>query len=522
MKLFGHVVNIREVLPRAIIDLVIVYVSMLLAIGSSVLYHTMIGGDAFLISLPKDLSGYLLHFLVLSPVFSVCFAVGGFYRARRRMSGAKKRIILVRGTALGVSTFLILSYIVFGALQIGRSVTLPFLVLLTVGLLGSRVLKAWLENLDVLPMPGEEAVPGLVKPVLVVGGAGYIGSLLVQRLLEAGRRVRVLDCLMYGEEPIREFKCHPHFELMVGDCRNLQDVSKAMAGVGAVVHLAAIVGDPACEQDRQAALQVNYSATRMLIEMAKGNGIKRFVFASSCSVYGATDVEVSENSPTVPISLYGQTKVDSERVLLEAVDDHFQPTILRFATVFGLGLRVRFDLVVNLLVAKAEWEGVITIFNGQQWRPFLHVRDLVEAIFLSIDAPLSKVGGKVFNIGDSRLNHTLSDIADKIRQAYPRTKVENVENVDRRNYRVNFDRAQKVLGFQGRFTVEDGIREFQDAFARHDITDYKDIHYHNQRYMQSEGMPAVKAPIDTEIMSAYAGASLSAKRAAMTPVGSAL
>src|SRR5262249_41246420 len=199
--------------------------------------------------------------------------------------------------------------------------------------------------------------------------------------------------------PVRN---HPNFELIVGDCRNIQDVVKSVQGVDSVIHLAAIVGDPACEQDRASALEINYAATRMLVEVAKGHGVRRMLFASSCSVYGSTEIEMTEDAVVAPISLYGQTKVDSERALLDAASDRFHPTILRFATVFGLGYRPRFDLVVNLLTAKARQEHVITVYNGEQWRPFIHVRDLVDAVVRVMEAPTHLVGGEIFNVGDSR------------------------------------------------------------------------------------------------------------------------
>src|SRR5208283_5310357 len=232
---------------------------------------------------------------------------------------------------------------------------------------------------------------------------------------------------------------NPEFELLVGDCRNIQDVVRAVQGVESIVDLAAIVGDPACELDHKPALETNYAATRMLIEVAKGNGVRRLVFASSCSVYGATDLEMDEQSAVRPISLYGQTKVDSEQALREARSPTFHPVILRFATVFGLGYRPRFDLVVNLLTAKARQEGVITVFNGQQWRPFIHIRDVVEATVKVLEAPARFVSGEIFNVGDSSMNHTLSEVGELIRAMLPATRVEHVENADRRNYRVCFD-----------------------------------------------------------------------------------
>jgi nucleoside-diphosphate-sugar epimerase len=274
-------------------------------------------------------------------------------------------------------------------------------------------------------------------------------------------------------------------------------------GVESIIDLAAIVGDPACDQDRGPALETNYAATRMLIEIAKGHGASRFLFASSCSVYGATDVEMDENAAVQPISLYGQTKVDSERALLEARSNTFHPTVLRFATVFGLGYRPRFDLVVNLLTAKARQEGVITIYNGQQWRPFLHVRDLVEATVRVLEAPARMVSGEVFNVGDGRLNHTLTEVAEVIQSAFPGVRVEHADNSDRRNYRVNFDKLLSRTGFRAHYTLRDGVEEIRKAFDERLITDFTDFRYHNQRYLKAVGSPANKDEVDSLVMAAF-------------------
>src|SRR5262249_51802996 len=153
----------------------------------------------------------------------------------------------------------------------------------------------------------------------------------------------------------------------------------------------------------------------------------------------------NEESEVCPVSFYGQTKVDSERALLESRTDSFHPTILRFATVFGLSHRPRFDLVVNLLSAKAAQDGVITIYNGQQWRPFIHVRDLVEAVALVLEAPARLVAGQILNVGDANMNYTLSDVARVVRQIFPATRVEHVANSDRRNYRVSFRKIESTL-----------------------------------------------------------------------------
>jgi nucleoside-diphosphate-sugar epimerase len=171
--------------------------------------------------------------------------------------------------------------------------------------------------------------------------------------------------------------------------------------------------------------------------------------------------------------------------------------------VFGLGYRPRFDLVVNLLSAKAYQEGVITVFNGEQWRPLIHVRDVAEGILTVLDAPIERVGGEIFNVGDSRLNHTLDDVAEEIRRRLPLTTVEHIENSDRRNYRVSFDKI-RALGFSARFRLEDGIRELIEALQDGIIGDYSDIRYHNQRFIKSVGSQANKSAFDAGIMAVFA------------------
>src|SRR5271168_3127455 len=182
---------------------------------------------------------------------------------------------------------------------------------------------------------------------------------------------------------------------------------------------------------------------------------------------------MDENAEVEPVSLYGQLKVAAEQALLEAASDDFHPTLMRFATVFGLSNRPRFDLVVNLLSAKAWQDGVITIYNGEQWRPFVHVKDLAEAIILLLDAPLRTVSSQVFNVGDNSLNHTLTEVGGVIQRVFPGTQVERVENADKRNYRVSFGKIEKLLGFRCRYRLEDGVREIKAAFDSSAIDNYK-------------------------------------------------
>ena len=336
--------------------------------------------------------------------------------------------------------------------------------------------------------------------VLVVGGAGYIGSLLVERLLKDGYRVRVLDSLLYGGESLRPVRGHPDFDLIVGDCRASRDVARAMCDVESVIHLAAVVGDRACDQHQSMALEVNVGATQMLIDCATEFGVNRFLFASTCSVYGASRFEMDEDAAVRPLSLYGQTKVDSERAILSVRSGVLHPTILRLATLFGLGHRLRFDLLVNLLTAGCHKEGVITIYNGHQWRPFLHVRDAVEAITLVLKARLPLVSGQILNLGDARLNYRLADVAVFLRNIFPDVRIEFLDTCDRRSYSVNFDKLQSLTGFRARYTLLDGIEEIKKAFDEELIADYTDVRYDNARYLDTLNIvPGTdQAPVSTE------------------------
>jgi nucleoside-diphosphate-sugar epimerase len=494
----------REGAPRVLADFLTVHASMLLALAVSVTYQTARGhGGAAQQLIAGFRHYYVTFFWLLSPIFPAVFLCNGFYTHSRAYVGKQKAWVILRGVTLAVMLFYTADFLLFQLHSTGRSVALPFVVLASCGLCSARLLKAVLEKRFSRRPAATGGAPS--KRVLVVGGAGYIGSLLVERLLGSGYTVRVLDSLMYGGEPLRNSMRHANFELMTGDCRNIQDVVKAIRGVDSIVQLAAIVGDPACDQDRTSALEINYAATRMLIEIAKGHGVSRLIFASSCSVYGASDAEVDEQSQVCPVSFYGQTKVDSERALLESRTDTFHPTILRFATVFGLSYRPRFDLVVNLLAAKAAQDGVITVYNGRQWRPFIHVRDLVEAVVLVLESPARLVGGQVLNVGDARLNHTLTEVAEVIAEVFPGTRVEHADNSDRRNYRVSFEKIEEAVGFHANYSLRDGIVELRKAFVTGLIADYTDVQYHNQRFLLAAGRPGHKSDVDAQVMAAFSG-----------------
>jgi nucleoside-diphosphate-sugar epimerase len=320
-------------------------------------------------------------------------------------------------------------------------------------------------------------------PILVIGGAGYIGSHTVGLLLQKGRQVRILDKLMYGRDSIAEFIGHPDFELIEGDVTEIGKLTEAMKGASAVVHLAGLVGDPACAINPEFTRHTNIIATRMAKDVAQAMGVRRFVFASSCSVYGVSDRKVSEGDALNPVSIYAQTKIDSERELLTALRDEFYVTVLRFATVFGDSPRPRFDLVGNLFTAQAMTDGLITVIGPNQRRPFIHVRDLARAVIRVLDADPIQIQDQVFNVGDDRLNFTILQLAEKVRDVcnrYRDVAISVTENPqDPRNYEVSFEKIHSALGFQAATLVEPGIEEMALAFKDGRYGHYRDKVYSN-------------------------------------------
>ncbi|MCD6461143.1 MAG: NAD-dependent epimerase/dehydratase family protein [Thermoplasmata archaeon] len=330
------------------------------------------------------------------------------------------------------------------------------------------------------PLPGER-MPG-VKRILVTGGAGYIGSVLVRQLLEKGYMVRVLDRFLYGDSALSDVRDHPRLEIIEGDTRHIENVTKALDGVDAVIHLGEIVGDPACALRPKLAYETNYLATVSLAAAAKAYQINRFLYASSCSVYGATEKEefLTENSPLNPVSLYAELKVKSEREILALMDENFSPTILRLSTIYGLSPRPRFDLVVNILTAKAVTEKKITVFGGEQWRPNIHVRDVARAFITVLEAPLEKVRGEIFNVGSDDQNHRIIEIAEMIKKEVPEAVIEvDPEAGDRRNYMVSFRKIQQTLGYLPSETIIGAVREIKEALEKGEIEDYRDERYNN-------------------------------------------
>ena len=319
-------------------------------------------------------------------------------------------------------------------------------------------------------------------PVLVVGGGGYIGTYVVEQLLAKGRSVRVLDRLMFGQKPLQDFLANPRFELIPGEATDVVKLVEAMQGASAVVHLAGLVGDPACALDETFTWHENVTATHQVKEAARAFGVRRFIFSSSCSVYGINTVEVDETSAVNPVSLYARSKVDSERELLLCADEHFSVTILRFATVFGHSRRPRFDLVANLFTAQAMVDGKITLMGPSQWRPFVHVRDLARGIVAALEANPERMRGQVFNVGDRGLNMTIGQLAALVQKVVSRERpVEIVEmaSKDPRNYAGSFEKIRRELGFEAEMSMQSGIEEIVSEFKKGSYGHYKDAVYSN-------------------------------------------
>jgi len=320
--------------------------------------------------------------------------------------------------------------------------------------------------------------------ILVTGGAGYIGSTLVPLLLNAGHSVRVLDNLSHGGSPLLPAWSNPAFDFCRGDIRNCSAVKSALSGMEAVVHLAAVVGDPACARDPELARSVNLDASFALIEESRRSGVRRFVFASTCSNYGKMkdpNQFVDEESELRPVSLYAETKVAVERFLLASVDGQtWCPTPLRFATIFGTSPRMRFDLTVNEFTMEMLVKKRLVVFGEQFWRPYIHVRDAARAIMLVLESASQKVAGRVFNVGSTDQNFQKQQLIDLIRPHAPDAIVEFVHKPeDPRDYRVSFTRISEQLGFHITRTVREGIAEVSSLIRENVINDFENGCYRN-------------------------------------------
>lgn len=322
--------------------------------------------------------------------------------------------------------------------------------------------------------------------VLVTGGAGYIGSVVSRALLARGYEVRVLDALLYGGTALLGVLGDERFSFLRGDIRSSPAVTEALEGMDAVVHLAALVGDPVCSRKPELAKSVNLEGALQLFDLSRQRGVQRFLFASTCSNYGRmTDptTYLTEESELRPVSFYAETKVAVEQALLSAARASETPvvTVLRFATVFGLSPRMRFDLTVNEFTMELLVKRKLTIFGEQFWRPYIHVRDAAQAVCLALEAPPAQVHGQAFNAGDTSQNLQKGTVAELVRtQIGDRCTIDRIQKAeDPRDYRVRFEKIARTLGFSMTRTVEAGIREVIDAVSSGLISDVDHPRYRN-------------------------------------------
>jgi nucleoside-diphosphate-sugar epimerase len=319
--------------------------------------------------------------------------------------------------------------------------------------------------------------------VLVTGGAGYVGAIVVEELMAHGFKVRVLDALLHGNSAsVESFRGRPEYSFVQSDVRDQAARLEALDAVWGVVHLAAIVGDPACARQPDLAREVNLDATRGLLEDADSAGVERLVFASTCSNYGRIDgaALANEEFPLNPVSLYAETKVAAELAVLAHSAQRLATTCVRLATVFGVSKRMRFDLTVNEFTRDVVLANDLVVYGEQFWRPYVHVRDAARGIRLVLEAPSARVAGQVFNVGSTDENYRKLDLVRLLKERFPEMQVQFVRrDEDPRDYRVSFEKVREALDFEVETPVPDGIDEVSELLRSGTVPDPYDETYRN-------------------------------------------
>lgn len=461
------------------------------SIGIAFLFGWLVVDGEHLAALLTQDSGRIFALIGLASVLAcIAYTITGQYNHTHdyNLWAKIQRIMLVN---LALFIILIIAGAVF--LPAGHPAAFRISLLLTT-VIGSAVLQSFARFVSVV-LRSEDSYGGNGmgehtddNKVLVIGGAGYIGSALVEKLLDQGLEVSVLDAMHFGEETLARVAGHSRLTLIREDFRHIEVLTRAVSGVGSVIHLGGLVGDPACAVDTELTVDVNVTATKVIGEIAKARGARRFIFASSCSVYGASNEIVNEDCRFNPQSLYARSKVAAEAVLGSLNSPDFAVTCLRFATIYGISGRTRFDLVVNLLCAKAVRDRKITVYGADQWRPFVHVEDVARAITMTLRAPSDLVAGEAFNVGSNNQNYTLGEIAELIKNQVPDAEITSDDTfVDKRNYRVSFAKIQSRLGFEPAWTIERGIAQVVALVRSNQVGDYSLPTYSNVLYLKACG-----------------------------------
>jgi nucleoside-diphosphate-sugar epimerase len=343
---------------------------------------------------------------------------------------------------------------------------------------------------DLSKLHGFSSVEARINPtrrILVVGGAGFLGSVLTGRLLNRGYRVRILDSFIYGRRSLDPYSDNGNLEIIEGDLRNIHTCVNSLEETDAVILLAAIVGDPASKVRPIETIETNVLAAQALASACKLHHINRFLYASTCSVYGIGGDLLDEKAPLNPVSLYARTKIESEKIILGMGDDYFSPTILRMGTLYGYSPRMRFDLVVNTMSMKSFTDGQIQLFGGGQWRPLLGVEDAAEAYIKCLEADLRDVGNQVFNVGSDQQNYQIQQVAKIIGTALGDIPIsQDNSNLDSRDYRVSFSKLTQTLGFEPQQTIADAARVILEKLRSGAIKNPSQRIYYNHYFDSAE------------------------------------
>lgn len=327
--------------------------------------------------------------------------------------------------------------------------------------------------------------------VLVTGGAGYVGSVLVPRLLAEAYHVKVLDLYIYGEDVLDVIKDHPHLEQIKGDIRDQSLLRDVLPRCDKVIHLACISNDPSFELNPALSRSINYDAFGPLVRISKESGVRRFIYASTSSVYGVSDApEVTEDHPLVPVTDYNKYKGFCEPILLEQQSPDFATVVIRPATVCGYSPRQRFDLTVNILTNHAVNTGRVTVYGGTQKRPNIHIEDMVDLYVQLLKEPDERIVGKVFNAGYQNL--TVAEIAEVVRSVVQQEmpgreslEIATAPSDDIRSYHISSEKIRRELGFVPKRTIEDAVHDLCRAFTAGKLHDsMTDSRYFNIRRMQ--------------------------------------
>ncbi|MDA1049977.1 MAG: NAD-dependent epimerase/dehydratase family protein [Planctomycetota bacterium] len=325
-----------------------------------------------------------------------------------------------------------------------------------------------------------------INQVLVTGGAGYVGAVLVPKLLAAGYRVKVLDLFLFGEQVLDDVREHENLELIRGDIRNRELLEQSFPGCDAIIHLACISNDPSFDLAPELGKSINYDAFFDIVDVAKRVGVRRFIYASSSSVYGVkADPNVTEDLPLEPLTDYSKYKALCEDVLLENRVPGFTTLILRPATVCGDSPRLRLDLTVNILTNHAYHNRVIKVFGGQQMRPNLHIQDMTDLYIQSLQWPAEAIDGKIFNAGYE--NHKVAEIAEIVRQVIgDDVQIVTTPTDDHRSYHICSDKIRRELGFEPRYTIENAVEDLLSAFQAGRVPNaMDDERYYNVKLMKN-------------------------------------